>query len=61
MEKNSACVSDVRLYMYGWLLKDTIGDDKVQIFNLTWNSYHLTFFKHFHDHSLTQVWLLIFE
>ena len=40
--------------------KDTIDDDKVQI--LTWNSHHLTFlFKYFHDHSLTQFGLPIFE
>ena len=52
MEKNSACVSDIR--SYGWLLKDTIDDNKVQI--LTWNSHRLTFlFTYFHNHSLTQL------
>ena len=58
--KNSACVSDIR--SYDWLLKDTIGDDKVQI--LTWNSHRLTFlftYVYFHDHPLTQVGLPIFE
>ena len=42
--------------------KDTIDNDKVHI--LTRNSHHLTFlFKcmYFHDHSLTQVGLPIFE
>ena len=56
--KNSACVSDIR--SYGWLLKDTIDDDKMQI--LTRISHYLTFlFKHLYDHSLTQVGLPIFE
>ena len=40
--------------------KETIDNDKVQI--LTWNLHHLTFlFKYFHDHSLTEVGLPIFE
>ena len=42
------------------MIKCTIDDDKVQI--LTRYSHHLTFlFKHFHDHSSTQVGLSIFE
>ena len=62
--KNSACVSDVRSYrcLHVHVFKDTIDDDKVQI--LTWNLHHLTFLftcKYFHDHSLTEVGLPIFE
>ena len=56
--KNSACVRDIRSYCC--LLKDTIGDDKVQF--LTWNSHDLAFLvKHFYDHSLAQFGLPIFE
>ena len=44
------------------MLKDTIDDEMVYMYISTRNSHHLTFlFKHFHDHSLTQVWLPIFE